>query len=171
MDAKRKGHGDRSKRQRKEKDLVRTEFGCWCSKDLKVGSRFQCSLNASVIFKQMEGRTQGLPKPSHTKLIFTRRDLGTLGDLPGKETYVNMLHNARVMREGSWTAPYCARLEQMYMVPCRPCIGRLAAAPDLKGLSMMLFHMLSSWTSVCSVWLPNSSLARSNGNDALDGIS
>lgn len=40
--------------------------------------------------------------------------------------------------------PYCARLEQMYMVPCSPCIGRLAVAPDLKGLSMMIFHMLSS---------------------------
>lgn len=100
----------------------------------------------------MERRTPGLPKLSHTKLIFTRRDLGTLGDLPGKETYVNMLHNATVMRKGSWTAPYCARLEQMYMVPCSPCIGRLAAAPDLKGLSMMIFHMLSSWTSVCSVY-------------------
>lgn len=55
--------------------MVGVEIGCCCFKDLKVHYFLWCSLHASVIFQHMECRRIGLPKLSHTELIFTHRDL------------------------------------------------------------------------------------------------
>lgn len=117
-----RGHSDRSRRRGKigwHRNWLLVLQGPRSRLPLPMEPSCKCD------FQHMECRRIGLPKLSHTKLIFTRRDLGTFGDLPGKEMHVNMFHNAAVP---CWLlgSAYCACLEQMYFVPCSPCTEILA---------------------------------------------
>lgn len=151
--------------------LVHTEIGCWCSKVLEVDSQFRCSLNASVIFQQMECRRLGLPKLSYTKLIFIHRDLGTFGDLPGKETYVNMPHNATVTWWFLDDALLCLSRTDVFCA-LQPLHRNIGCNSCLKGTKHDDFpHAEQLNKCVLCAWLHSSSIARSNSNDVFDSIS